>query len=112
MSEEWTNWISHDGKGCPYPVGTIVHAVFLRGTPTSPTGESVFPIQCKTGGPSWHYNSLDRKDWSNHPDPSKDKAIPIIRYRVKKPKGLIVLETLLRELPILPPRVKLLEKLT
>ena len=28
--EHWSDWIDHDGSGCPVPVGTVVHRVFDR----------------------------------------------------------------------------------
>lgn len=95
--EHWSDWIEHDGKGCPYPVGTVIHVYYLKTSRITPTGEEVFTLGLKGGGKSWWYKSLDRKDWSDNPDIPGNKYIPIIRYRVKKPKGLTILEGILNK---------------
>ena len=93
MSEEWGPWIDHDGRGCPC-VGMLVEGVFLnamalRDDPSFIVGvqedREIF-IAGSDGGGSW--------DWSNWPHYSK-----IIRYRIRKPKGLTILEGLLENLP-------------
>mgnify|MGYP001184935551 FL=1 len=82
MSDEWGPWIEHDGKGCPC-VGQMVDVVYKDGE----TAESVW------GGPviatcshSWFW--LRPRPWS------------IIRYRIRKPRGLTILEGLLEILPV------------
>lgn len=79
MSEEtWGPWIEHDGKGCPVGDGVAVNATDCRGRET---------ISCfRYGGESW--------DWSNWPEYTR-----IIRFRIRKPRGLTILENLIADLP-------------
>jgi len=79
---EWGPWIEHDGRVCPCG-GEYVHAIheFSYGLL-----KDDFGISGIHGGKSW--------DWSNHPEYSK-----IIRYRIRKPKGLTILEGILENLP-------------
>lgn len=73
MSKElWSEWIEHDGKGCPV-VGRLVHIVYKR-----PAGKLFWSgaralsdgsaIGIATGGPSWFWGS----GWN-----------PVIRYRTR-----------------------------
>ncbi len=78
MTDEWGPWIEHDGKGCPC-VGEFVHTVHHH-------GYEFLGIAGSGGGRSW--------DWSNAPWYSR-----IIRYRIRKPRGLTILEGLLENLP-------------
>lgn len=74
MTEEWGPWIEHDGQGCPC-VGQFVHIVYVDGVELKARA---------TGGASWNHVSY---------------AIQISRYRIRKPKGLTILEQLLADLP-------------
>ena len=80
-ADGWTNWIAHDGKGCPCvgwycqdehygefndPQIKILEGITFGGGPS---------------GGSW--------DWSNYP-----KYTKIIRYRIRKPKGAELLTQL------------------
>lgn len=93
MSEEWSNWFLHDGKGCPC-AGCMVEAVFERATYSVITYSVVRTridppelfIAGSGGGQSW--------DWSNWPKHSR-----ILRYRIRKPRGLTILENLIADLP-------------
>jgi len=84
VSEEWGPWIDHDGRGCPC-VGEMVQAYFR----SSITGRvwlyETVAVAGSMGGYSW--------DWIN-----KHYSL-IIRYRIRKPKGLKILEGLLENLP-------------
>lgn len=83
MSEEWGPWIEHDGRGCPC-VGMFVELVALcvclgelpprRGTPLATS-------------------TLMSWDWANHP-----KYTAVLRYRIRKPRGMVVLEGQLADL--------------
>ncbi len=90
--EEWGPWIDHDGKGCPVK-GMFVHAVFIDGS-------EYIGITRGLGG-SWTYGDVDDVSTWSPPNLSKnkhfDKCRPIIKYRVKKPKGLTILEELLQK---------------
>jgi hypothetical protein len=82
MSEEWSEWFLHDGRGCPC-VGGFVHTISERETGRFFERRL---IAAQNGGKSW--------DWSNYP-----KYTRVIRYRIRKPKGLTILEGLLENLP-------------
>jgi hypothetical protein len=91
MSEDWGPWIEHDGKGCPLPVGTAYSAfdVWADGH------EEYFEAFAgERGGFSWDWQ------WSlGSPPGHKYAATRIVRYRVRKPRGLTILEGLLSDLP-------------
>lgn len=101
--EEWGPWIDHDGSGYPVPEGTLVELEFLRECGFVASGVRLnqrgkFRVaRCKRGG-SWVYGSVhNQATWSLTSVGSR--AMPIIRYRVKKPKGLTILEGLIQNLP-------------
>ncbi len=77
MSEEWGPWIEHDGKGCPC-LGQVVHAVFKNGA------ELIGVAGSRTGA-SWTW--------------ALQNGVPLVRYRIRKPRGLTILEELLADLP-------------
>lgn len=89
--EEWGPWVEHDGKKCPV-IGQYVQCetdrdvkrVLCDATIISPRVLETIP---RTGtGKSWLW--------------SEDKRFAkIVRYRVKKPKGLKMLEQLIQNLP-------------
>lgn len=79
---EWGPWIEHDGKGCPCR-GQFVHMVYAEPGITVGTGEwgdEEFGIAESDGSWLWRFD-----------------YVPIIRYRIRKPRGLTVLEGILRE---------------
>lgn len=81
---EWGPWIDHDGKGCPCR-GDWVQAQdrsgdIMEARATGEYGEA---------GSAW--------DWASIPHIWWDAAI--IRYRIRKPRGLTILESLLENLP-------------
>lgn len=89
MSSEWGPWIEHDGKGCPC-VREYVQAVAERMPGDfveveGPCGEK--------GGESWNWEFWLRRDVDGN------LFARIIRYRIRKPRGLIILESLLENLP-------------
>ena len=77
MTEEWTDWIEHDGKGCPC-VGKFAHVV-------TDDGREHFCIATMDGR-SW--NALYLKSHAQ-----------IIRYRIRKPRALQELIELAENLP-------------
>lgn len=97
MSEEWGAWIYHDGKGCPC-VGKMVWVQ---------VGADQY------GDPSEHYGDWD-DGWV---EVSNDEAIglasrddhgwcggddftyPIIRYRIRRPLGISILNAILTNIP-------------
>lgn len=78
MTEEWGPWIEHDGRGCPLSGPTYCRVEFAD-------GEVIDHFITRR---SWMW------DWAmcaaaGAPD------CRIIRYRVRKPKGLVILEAVL-----------------
>ena len=83
---EWGPWIEHDGKGCPC-VGEWVH-VF------SDMGMEIEGLAGKGGGPCVRAGLPWDACWCWHP-----RAQKIIRYRIRKPRGLTILDHLIADLP-------------
>ena len=90
MSEEWGPWIEHDGRGCPLPVGTYIKDEWEG--PPGRFNSSEGPIS---------YRELEAFDWSNFGKKSLHgmRCGRVIRYRIRKPRGLVILEKLLTDLP-------------
>lgn len=86
MTDEWGPWIEHDGKGCPC-VGKYVeveHYHFYHGEARR------MIIPCVNG----------ENGWDNRPNDSN-----VIRYRIRKPRGMAILESILTDLPMPTERV-------
>ena len=87
---EWGPWIEHDGKGCPC-VGQYVQAE-----------RTTFKIdECIAGADAIRdYGSANVCGsawvWIKHPDLNNDW---FIRYRIRKPLGMVILEAILADLP-------------
>ena len=75
MSEEWGPWAEHDGMGCPC-VGMYVEVDHETGS-----GLIIPRVSGECG-------------WNGLPYESN-----VIRYRIRKPKGLQILEAILQDLP-------------
>lgn len=87
--EEWGPWIEHDGKGCPCE-GMLVHVVRFD----APDIVVIAGAQCRaTGIPVTGKHSA--WVWPN----GKPERTNVIRYRIRKPRGLTILESLLTDLP-------------
>ncbi len=80
MSEEWGPWIEHDGKGCPVPDGAFV--LVDVGVGALIIGHGRFCEFCVRTA---------NRDWIAWPH--------VIRYRIRKPRGLTILEELIADLP-------------
>lgn len=94
MSEEWGPWIEHDGSSDPVSAGNYCQCEF--------DGSVKSLISLGLDGKYWKYVS-DRvaecwTDCDNQWD-WDDVYARIIRYRVRKQKGLKILEALLHDLP-------------
>lgn len=87
MSDEWGPWQLHDGKGCPCrgAFGQFVFADILARYRV----EHVLEARA-------HGDVSERSAWlwENAAD-----VLVIIRYRIRKPRGLTILENLLADLP-------------
>lgn len=84
---EWGPWIEHDGSKQPVPPGTYIQVFF-----------DVDCSKCVNLN-GWRYVSkhvlegiVGRTDFSRRQD-----MWPLIRYRIRKPKGLTTLTDILRE---------------
>jgi len=83
VSGEWGPWVEHDGKGCPC-VGLWVKAV-LEGVPGR-----FFEAEGEAADEGcWR--------WVNWHSVAPDalRTSRLIRYRIRKPKGMAVLEGIL-----------------
>ena len=92
-SEEWGPWIEHDGKGCPC-VGMWVRAEFTNSLGYIAQSEG---RAGSDGGWSWRWGDAVENRWCL-----------ILRYRIRKPRGMKIIEELLEKLPG-PERTKELE---
>jgi len=87
---EWGLWIEHDGKGCPC-VGMWVQALRTTGI----IAEGIAGSQCAAKGFSPD-SPASAWVWIKHPDRTSDW---FIRYRIRKPRGMAILEAILADLP-------------
>jgi hypothetical protein len=83
MSDEWGPWIEHSGRGYPVPPGTTVEAIERSGR------REIVTVR-------WAFRSYNAWDWKTCPDCADQH---VIRYRIRKPRGLTILQNLLAELP-------------
>lgn len=93
--EEWGPWIEHDGKSKPAD-GTVVHVVYATGTEmvrcvgVTKSGIAKTRRQLNYWGPTYASAWL----WAE-----PGRCAPIVRYRIRKPRGLTLLEDLIADLP-------------
>jgi hypothetical protein len=85
---EWGPWIEHDGTGCPCP-GEYVMCLFETLPGHLETGEG---LAGAAGGWSW-----DWQWWGKIPPGAADLSSRILRYRVRKPRGLAILKNLIAD---------------
>ncbi len=92
---EWGPWIEHDGKGCPVPVGTKGDAELRCGR--------IVPfcagMGSTRGGPYKPSKFRGTSAWEWGGKPANHFGEEVIRYRVRKPRGLTILENLIADLP-------------
>lgn len=80
--EEWGTWIDHDGKVCPVMVGQYIQTKSIWKDRYS-IKEGLIRVFYQDGG-DWN--------WRNYP-----KNWKVIRYRIRKPRGLTMLERVARD---------------
>lgn len=82
QTEEWGDWINHDGKGCPLPEGIVVEVIF-EADPGMFSPPEVGVTGCP--GISWDWK------WWGQPDPWHENCVVarIVKYRVRKPRALL-----------------------
>ena len=87
----WGPWIRHDGQGMPVPAGTIVEVLSKEDPETALDG---IVRRVGTAGVdlvhSWHWTAQTR--FTQH-------ALPIDRYRIKRPRGLDILLVTMAQTP-------------
>ena len=93
---EWTEWISHNGKGCPVPVGTWVMTetnfdgvvVCIAGmTRIGQSGYRAHGAENTEGLSSWVWLE------------EGPGYFGVIRYRIRKPRALTQLRDMVENLP-------------
>lgn len=92
---EWTDWIEHDGMGCPV-LGMFVHIKHEGWCDAFKIAGSSFDGTEGIFGSSWHWAIVPNQRWAR-----------VIRYRVRKPRALLDLIDLVENLPapVTPERV-------
>ena len=82
-AEEWGPWIEHDGKGCPVPVGTYCGVIGCLGS-----RDEAYVTHPKPG----EFTQWDRL-------PCEELGYEwVSRYRIRKPRGMHILEGLLEQI--------------
>lgn len=89
MSEDWGPWIEHKGGPCPC-VGQFVHEVYGDGAENELGGWEPGNGRAISNN-EWIGIAEDNPSWR-----WDDEFYPIVRYRLKKPKGMQVLEGILK----------------
>lgn len=96
--EDWGPWIEHDGKGCPCR-GALVESETRNGNRLQhvaegaaiwPWGE-LAPASLPKAGSAW--------EWADDPLPCD-----VVRYRIRKPRGLKMLQEIAANPPAKPIR--------
>lgn len=89
----WTDWIDHDGNGCPC-VGWWVHLVIGDVDGETPEG---LDWDGPGGINDYEWQGVVNKcsgSWTYD-----EEYFPVIKYRVRKPKGAEMLERLVQDVP-------------
>lgn len=81
---EWGPWIEHDGMPVPHLAGEWLHIIGADGR----EGEGMLKFAGAKGS-LWRWKTILKSHWSKR----------IIRYRIRKPRGLIILQDLIENLP-------------
>lgn len=97
MSDEWGPWIEHDGRECPVR-GQFVQSVERSGRTEVHIAESIcfniFGERC-----SFRASDPSAWVWADVPP-----LMQIVRYRIRKPRGLTILEQIAADPPKAPIR--------
>lgn len=93
MSEEWSDWFLHDGKGCPLSAG-----VFYESQSSCGCCMEAIVNGIDLHGIDWFPLRVDRRCNQCHRD-LKLGVPTVIRYRIRKPRGMTILENLIADLP-------------
>lgn len=90
MAEDWSDWIEHDGSGCPVP-----HGVWVEVEGVNDFGFKKRAAGPASGSPCWTWR-LRR----GVPVCLSGKHNPIIRYRLRRPPAVQLLVDLAETLPV------------
>ncbi|WP_243612946.1 hypothetical protein [Shimia aestuarii] len=88
--EEWGPWIEHDGRGIPVPVGTVVNVLGSHGSDIMDIIRDTNADIPSGATTAWH--------WSFWPAIYLRKYEHVTRYRIRKPRGMQILEGLLEQI--------------
>lgn len=98
---EWGPWIEHDGAGVNVPGQCVLEIEWADGLGKYVPKEGATIDVNTYPGFFWRWKTVragwfrsERKRVCDDPD-----YAPIIRYRIRKPRGLTILESLLENLP-------------
>lgn len=108
-NEDWGPWIEHDGNGCPLAIGTVVEAEegLLPNKVHVHTRIGMVTETSKTpGNPPdfynvWHWNEISPEDYGQN--------LLVLRYRIRKPRGMAMLDKVLADLDAPTPRKELVD---
>lgn len=92
QQDQWGPWILHDGKGCPC-VGMYVHVERANGDYTYGIA-GVTRYDCIVS-PEYYEISEDDTSWWDWRE-SEPQFGEVIRYRIRKPRGMTILEQLVK----------------
>ena len=103
MDDEWGPWVDHDGMGCPC-WGAWVESVDAAGTVEQHIAGRIFVDEMGNLVKKPPY--VDGSAWTWRSMPTVVFHLRVIRYRIRKPRGMAVLEQLIADIPA--DRVKVL----
>ena len=97
--ENWGPWIEHDGKGCPCR-GALVQGTHRDGRTEEWVAGRVLMFGKAFLGEHTGVTPTKYCAWSwALPENGVTPDNHVMRYRIRKPKGLTILEALLEDLP-------------
>jgi hypothetical protein len=86
MSDQWGPWIEHDGNGCPVQNGTFVEVIDLG----RDGDEGFHAVMVKAA-------HIPVSSWTMRDNHGKYRQA--LRYRIRKPRGLTMLQDLIADIP-------------
>ena len=89
MNEEWGPWIEHDGRAETVPVGQYARAEIAAGL----RREGLVPAGAANPPPG--YTSF----WIWAQLPAVVQIYRVVRYQIRRPRGRVVLDRVLAQLP-------------
>ena len=87
MANEWGPWIKHDGNGCPC-VGQYVRSETADGSVMDHIAHGILEGEGELVIDSWDWDMCDA---------SGDTEWKVIRYRIRKPRGLTILQEIVAD---------------